>query len=67
MTEEQKNTLLINKLQESVVYVEHFVASGSGVIIKHENNKTIILTNKHVIENAPNTGVRAVNIEELKI
>ncbi len=52
MTEEERTAWLIYTLQNSMVYVEHSFATGSGVIIGHEDGKTVILTNRHVVEGA---------------
>ena len=67
VTEEERTTSLVEKLENSVVLVEHFIAMGSGVILKHTGNQTIIITNKHVIEDAPSSGVRIITNKEENI
>jgi|GEM_PF-3095897 len=52
MTAEERDTWLIYDLQDSMVYVEHSYGTGSGVIIEHTDGKTIIVSNRHVVEGA---------------
>ncbi|MEK6982728.1 MAG: trypsin-like peptidase domain-containing protein [Candidatus Micrarchaeota archaeon] len=52
MTEEQKSGWVIQELQQSVVYVAHDYATGSAVIISQDEDRTYLLTNKHVIKDA---------------
>lgn len=56
IAEEQRTTQLIEELQDSIVYVEHSYATGSGVILSQSDGETIILTNKHVVEGASSIG-----------
>lgn len=52
MTEEEKTGFLIDDLQNSMVYVAHTYATGSGVIIAQDGTYTWILTNRHVVADA---------------
>ncbi|VVB68493.1 Trypsin-like peptidase domain protein [Candidatus Norongarragalina meridionalis] len=52
MTEEERTGWIIDDLQQSVVYVKHSYASGSGVIIAQSDERTLILTNRHVVADA---------------
>jgi hypothetical protein len=59
ITEEQKATAIIWKVQQSVVMVEDqsaigtgYEIAGSGVVLQADKQKTIILTNQHVIADA---------------
>lgn len=52
MTEDERKGWLIIDLQKSMVYIEHSYATGSGVVIGHEDGDTVILTNRHVVEDA---------------
>jgi S1-C subfamily serine protease len=49
---EQRTAQEISDLQDSVVLVQNSYALGSGVIIGHEDGKTVILTNRHVVKDA---------------
>lgn len=40
---------LIKGLRQSAVFIDSSRAQGSGIIIGHKNNETIILTNRHVV------------------
>jgi len=40
---------LIKELRQSAVLIDSSSAQGSGIIIGHKNNETIILTNHHVV------------------
>ena len=66
ITPEQQKTLLVSKLQESIVFVEHSDTTGSGVVLEHEDGKTVILTNKHVIEDARGVGQVKVTTSDQK-
>ena len=68
MTEEEKTGFLINDLQNSMVYVEHSYATGSGVIIAQDGDYTWILTNKHVVADADSiSDVRVTTREQQTI
>jgi S1-C subfamily serine protease len=41
---------LIKELRQSAVLINSNRAQGSGIIIGHKNNETIILTNRHVVD-----------------
>ena len=70
VTQEQKNTALITRLQQSVVLVGYANpdgsgASGSGVILAQHNGQTTILTNRHVVNDAPNVAaVKVITINK---
>jgi hypothetical protein len=66
-TGEEKTTAMIDDLQDSVVFVEQFLGTGSGVIMEHKNGQTLIITNKHVIEDAPYGEVRVVTNEDVNV
>jgi len=61
ITPEQQTAQLVAALQKSVVYVRDSFESGSGVIIGHGGGRTLILTNRHVVQDA--TGVSDVSIK----
>ncbi len=58
ITQEAKNAKLIANLQKEVVFVGYItpdgksMVSGSGVVLAHTGTDTIILTNRHVINDA---------------
>jgi len=56
ITQEQETQLIVSALQDEVVFVAHTTATGSGVIIQSDSSGTVILTNKHVIEDADRIG-----------
>lgn len=43
---------LISTLQQSMVKIEMTGSRGSGIILEHDEGRTVILTNKHVIDPA---------------
>jgi hypothetical protein len=52
-------TIKLPQMQESIVHIEHTYAQGSGVIVSHDKG-TLILTNKHVLEDA--NGIKDIKI-----
>ncbi|MDD2655623.1 MAG: trypsin-like peptidase domain-containing protein [Candidatus ainarchaeum sp.] len=52
MSDEERTGFLIDDLQESMVYVAHTYATGSGVIIAQDGTHTFVLTNRHVVADA---------------
>jgi hypothetical protein len=52
MTDEERTGFLIDDLQNSMVYVAHTYATGSGVIIAQDGTYTWVLTNRHVVADA---------------
>ncbi len=66
ITKEEQTTELVADLQQSVVYVEHSFASGSGVVIAQEGGKTIILTNRHVVEGADSVNDLSIKTDDGK-
>jgi S1-C subfamily serine protease len=52
MTDEERTGFLIDDLQDSMVYVAHTYATGSGVIIAQDGTYTWVLTNRHVVADA---------------
>lgn len=57
--EEVEEKLTLPQMQESIVHIEHTYALGSGVIVAHDKG-TLILTNKHVLEDA--NGIKDIKI-----
>jgi hypothetical protein len=50
ITSEQYLNQIINELQESVVLINNSWVQGSGVIISSQNDQTVVLTNRHVVD-----------------
>ena len=48
---------MLEKSKPGVVVIKTNISTGSGFVVRHVKNKTIILTNSHVINGAKNITV----------
>ena len=51
-------TDLSKKVRESVVIISTEESSGSGFVVNHINNQTLVITNSHVVDGAKNTLIK---------
>ena len=51
-------TDLSKKARESVVIISTEESSGSGFVVNHVNNQTLLITNSHVVDGAKNTLIK---------
>ena len=51
-------TDLSKKVRESVVIISTEESSGSGFVVNHINNQTLVITNSHVVDGAKNVLIK---------